>query len=247
MKKLNLFLTVACILLITSCSEDDSTAVIDTEEVADLVGSSLASSSSGVTAVASDATSAAESGVENAGGRIRTCGVEETASYVRTNPGGSSITYNYSLAYSYLLSCTTSNIPQSFSATLNYSGAFESTRVKSDNTGTADLTVGTLEDSFTTFEINGKFVRTGTFESKVRNLTKSTSTIEFTLSELTVSKSSQQITGGTATATITGSVSGKGNFSKTATVTFLGNLQGEITIDGTTYSVNLTTGETTKK
>lgn len=246
MKKLKLFLAIACIVLMASCNEE-STPIIDTEEAADLVGSSLATNSSGVNAVAADVAEAANNGVENAGGRVQTCGVEETASYTRTSPGGSDITYDYSLSYSYLLSCTNANIPETFSADLDYSGVFESTRVKSDNTGAAELEVGTLEGSFTTFEINGTFTRNGSFESKVQNKTNSTSSIEFTLSKLTVSKSTQQITGGTATVTVTGSVSGKGDFSKTATVTFLGNLQGEIAIDGTTYSVNLTTGEITKK
>lgn len=247
MKKLNFVIALFIAGSFFSCKDEEASPVIDTEEVADLVGSSLASNSSGLAAVAEDLAGGASDGVENAGGRTQVCGVEEMQSYERTNPSGSTVKYDYSLVYTYLLTCSNLGIPQSFKAGLTYSGSFESTRVSSENGGSADLTVGTLEDSKTTFEINGTFKRDGTFNSKVRNKTASSSTIQLTVAKMTVDKTTEQITGGTATVEITGSVSGKGNFNQTASVTFLGNKQGEITINGTTYSVNLTTGEIAQK
>lgn len=242
-----LLATIALGMITFSCTDSEETPVIDTEEVADLVGSSLASSSSGVNQIAEDVANDASSGVANAGGRTLECGVEEMASYERTSSDGSAISYDYALVYTYLLSCSQLGVPQSFEAGLTYTGEFESTRVKSSNSGSGDLTVTALDRLLTTFEINGTFIRNGSFESKVRNLTKSTSKIEMTLVGVTVSKTTQQITGGTATVKITGTVTGKGDFTKEVTVTFLGNKQGEIQIGEAVYTVNLTTGEVVKK
>jgi hypothetical protein len=64
-----------------------------------------------------------------------------------------------------------------------------------------------------------------------------------TIEEVTVNKTTKSITGGSATLTIMGTATGKGNYSFSAKVTFLGGGQGTMVIDGTTYNVNLLTGE----
>jgi hypothetical protein len=59
-----------------------------------------------------------------------------------------------------------------------------------------------------------------------------------------VDKESHEILSGSASATITGTVTGKGSFTYTGTIVFNGDHMAELTVKGTKYLVNLATGTT---
>jgi hypothetical protein len=126
----------------------------------------------------------------------------------------------------------------------SYDGQFDAPRLASQHSGTGNLTITALNESATSYIINGDYNRSGAFQSKIRNKNSSTSTVDFSIDDVTVDKTNQKILSGTASATITGSVTGKGSFTYTATVLFEGNGTAKVTINGTVYIVDLTTGTT---
>jgi hypothetical protein len=233
----------SCLLLLTfSCKDDDSdTTAVANDEAADMIATSVASNSGGLTTVIDD-TSVSTSA--NAGGRVQTCGYSDSADITRTNQSGAAITYNYDFHYDYALTCT-NVVPSTYTANVSYTGSLDGLRIATQNAGKANLSVKTLDATFTYFTFNGSYDRTGSFQSKVRNKNTSTSTITINLTDVTVDKTSQMITGGTASIDINGTVTGKGTFTYSGTITFKGNKQAELNINGTKYSVNLQTGDVT--
>ena len=234
------FLSICLMLLAFACKDEEETSpAVANDEAADMIATSVASNSGGLTTIVDD-TSISTSA--NAGGRTQACGYSESADVTKSNKSGAVITYNYDFHYDYALTCTNA-IPATFTANASYSGSLDGLRIATENAGTANLSVKTLDATFTYFTFNGSYNRTGSFQSKVRNKNTSTSTITITLTEVTVDKTSRMITGGTASIDINGTVTGKGTFSYTGTITFKGNKQAELNINGTRYSINLETGD----
>lgn len=233
----------SCLLLLAfSCKDDDNDSpAVANDEAADMVATSLASSSGGMTMVVAQTSSSTSS---NAGGRTQACGYTGDEDVTKTSPSGAAITYNYNFHYDYALTCTNA-LPSTYTANVSYTGSLSTARIETENAGKANLTVKTLDATYNYFTFNGSYDRSGSFESKVRNKNTSTSTITFNLTDVTVDKSSQMITGGTASLDINGTVTGKGTFSYSGTITFKGNKLAELNINGTKYSVNLETGDVT--
>jgi len=234
----------AILLLLTTfaCSDDNSdTTAVANDEAADMISTSISSNSGGMTSAIDDATVTTNT---NGGARTATCGYAESKDASKASVAGASITYSFIYHYDYALTCTTA-IPTTMTSNLSYTGSVDAPRMSAQSAGTGNLTVKTLDATFTYFTINGAYVRTGSFVSKVRNKNTSNSTITFTLTDVTVDKTSRMITGGTASVTITETVTGKGDFSYSGTIVFKGNKVGELDINGTKYSVNLETGDVT--
>jgi hypothetical protein len=233
----------SCLLIFTfSCKDDsDNSPAVANDEAANMIATSMASGSGGLTTMIDD-TSVSTSA--NAAGRIEACGYSDSEDVTKTNPSGAPVTYDYNFHYDYSVTCTNA-IPTTFLANVSYSGSIDALKLSTENAGKANLTVKTLNATYTYFTFNGSFDRTGSFASKVRNKNTSTSTVTINLTDVTVDKTSRMITGGTASIDITGTVTGKGTFSYSGTITFKGNKQAELNINGTKYSVDLETGDVT--
>lgn len=243
MKTTKLFL-VACLLFIAAAcnDDDDSSSAMTSEEAADVVGSSLAVNSSGFTAVVNASIAGADAALEASdGGRTAACGYTNEVTFSATNLPGAIITYSYDYSYNYILTCG-NDVPQSLAVNTTYDGQFDAPRLASQHAGTSDLTITALDETATSYIINGDYNRSGAFQSKIRNKNSSTSTVDFSIDDLAVDKINQKILSGSASVTITGSVTGKGSFTYTATVVFEGDGTAQVTINGTVYIVDLTTG-----
>lgn len=245
MKTTKLFLLAILVCLAGACNDDDDTdssVAMSSEEAADVVATSLASNSSGLTAAVDVSADAADAAVAaSSGGRTAACGYTDQQSITATSATGAVITYSYDYEYSYILTCG-GETPQSLSVTATYDGEFDAPRIASQHSGTVDLFVTALDESETTYMINGDYSRAGAFQSKIRNKNSSTTTVDFTIDDLEVDKTTQKILSGTASVTITGSVTGKGSFTYTASVVFEGDGSATVTINGSIYAVDLITG-----
>lgn len=240
MKMLKTKLFALFLLISFACKEDSEDPVaVANDEAAEMIATSISSGSGGLTLVIDDAAITTE---ENGGGRAAACGYTESMDATRTSPVGSSITYDYTFHYDYALVCDNS-LPTEMEVNMEYSGYLDAPRMATENSGTGNLSVQTLDNTFTQFTISGSYNRVGSFESKVRNKNTSTSTITFTLTEITVDKTTREITGGIAAVVISGAVTGKGDFSYTGSITFKGDLKAELDVNGTKYSVDLESGE----
>jgi hypothetical protein len=233
----------ALVLLLAFACKDDGTATtaVANDEAAEMTATSISFNSGGMTSAIDDATVTTKA---NGSARTNACGYSESIDAAKSNVAGASITYAFNYHYDYALTCTTA-VPTTMTANMSYTGSLDAPRMSAQSTGTGALSVKTLDTSFNYFTINGSYNRSGTFVSKVRNTNTSNSTVTFVLTDVTVDKTSRMITGGTAAVNITGSVTGKGDFSYSGSLVFKGSKQGELDINGTKYSVNLETGDVT--
>lgn len=228
------------LLAVFACNEDDNeSAAVANDEAAEMISTSVAANSGGLATAIDDVTVTTKA---NGSARTQTCGYAESKSVAKANVPGAAIIFSYEYEYDYALTCTTA-IPTTMTASFGYAGSLDALRMSTENAGTGSLSVKTLDATYTFFTINGAYNRSGSFTSKVRNKNTSSSTVVFTLTDVTVDKTSRMITGGTATVSINGSVTGKGDFSYTGTIVFKGSKQAELDINGTKYSVNIETGD----
>jgi hypothetical protein len=241
MKTSGIFLS-GLLLLAFACSDDDNNeAAVANDEAAEMIASSVSSDAGGLASVLYDASVSSQA---NAGGRAQACGYSESLDVAKTNLPGARITYSYAYHYDYALTCA-NNLPATYTSNIAYHGSLSTPRMSTENEGTGNLTIQTLDAAYQYFTFNGAYNRTGSFVSNIRNKNTSNSTITFEIDGITVDKESKTITGGSASITITGSVAGKGSFSYSGTITFPGGQLADLDINGTLYSLNIATGEFT--
>lgn len=246
MKSIKIFSIIAMMTIFAGCNNDDDDAFVSTDDAAEMVAASLSENSSGLTVVVSESADGSNIAVENSGGRVAACGYSLSEEFTRTSPTGSEITYNYNFGYDYVLTCD-QDAPLSIAVNITFDGEFDGTRLATSHSGTGDFNYTALDEAMTSFVLNGTYSQSGTFQSKVGNKNSGSSSIVITLDQINVDKSNQQIVSGSASVLITGNVTGKAAFNYTATVTFTGNKTGTLTINDSTYAINLLTGEVTKQ
>ncbi len=138
------------------------------------------------------------------------------------------------------------NVPDNLSSNLIYFGNFSGPNLSSSNSGSTAFTVGGLAPSANDFVINGEFKRAGTFQSKVDTTNHGNNSIDIKVTALTIVKASRTIAGGNATISITGDVPKKGSFSYTGTLVFNADGTATLTLNGTVYTINLSSGTRVK-
>jgi hypothetical protein len=237
---------LACLVLAAgACKDDDEKEAVSNDEAAEMIASSLAESSSGFASVADESATVTDGVMEAySTGRTASCGYEYEQTFTRTNPSNASVTYEFVYTYHYELTCE-NDAPKTMEVNVTYDGEFDGPRISSAHDGSADVTITKLENTSATYSIHADYQWQGSSQSKIRNRNSFSSAVDITLDNVVVDKESHEILGGTASATITGTVTGKGSFTYTATITFTGNHTAELTVKGIKYIVNLTTGTLT--
>jgi hypothetical protein len=235
---------IVLLLAVGACSKTNNvapvTASISTDDAATLMANSMSSGSGGMVSASADVTLNAQLTFNANPG----CGGTKKYSFSRQNPQGSSVTYSYAFNYTYTLNCV-NNAPDNVSSTATSTGSFDGPNLSSTDSGTSTFNVGGLAQSATAYTLSGEYKRTGSFTQKTGNMNQGNSNVDITLSSLTIPKTGGTIASGSATFTLSGS-SNKGAFSFNGTITFTGNNQANVVINGTAYAVNLLTGSATK-
>ncbi|MEL6537492.1 MAG: hypothetical protein AAFQ98_18870 [Bacteroidota bacterium] len=233
---------------VTEVEPGEETDAISNEEVAEVVGAGLAEEDQGLTTTVTTSTAMAiqAQGRPSTGGKTEICGVLTDTTLMFTNPAASRATYAYTFEYETMLNCANGFIPQSFDTEMTYTGSFNGPRYTSENSGEGDMSISNILPDEGNFVVNGTWDRGGSYTSKVREQRMITSTTDFTLSDVQVDKGSYEILSGSATVHIVGEVSTGEPFDLTATVTFLGNKQGEVTLGDETFLIDLESGEVTQ-
>lgn len=222
-----------------SCSDDENKSTGVTEaDAADAIEASVSSSSNGVAKMVAEASTVADDEDVYTYSPQLECGQQYTVSYNPTYTG-TNYSYDYSGTRNYLISCTTLGVPETFTYSASLTGTYETPRMLSDDDSTSSLTVTGLAPSSATATINGTYVRNGYQESKVRLMRHFNSVITINLSNVTLNKLTQTISGGTASVTMTGTGSLGGSFTYNGTITFNGDGTATLVINGTTYTINV--------
>ncbi|HAA14928.1 MAG TPA: hypothetical protein DCE41_25855 [Cytophagales bacterium] len=241
-------------VLVWSCNPEpevdpgEETQAVSALEAAEVAGTSLAEDDQGFTATLSSSTLLAVTaqGQANGGGRMEVCGVTADTTLVFNSPATAPVTFSYEFAYQTLLNCSNFNVPQSFDVDLTYSGSFDGPRYTSNNTGEGDMSVTNILPNDENFLVAGAWDRVGNSTFSAREERSYTSTSSFTFADVQVSKSTYEVVSGTATLQINGTIDSGESFEYTASVTFLGDGQADITIGDETFRVDLENGEVTQ-
>lgn len=225
-----------------------------------MVSSSLSVNSNGIGTVAGDAVTVAgtqsvtlsgSSAVEQVGvarslqravnAKNLECGDTKNDTVTRSSASGAAIGYTYTSIYSFTLHCN-GNAPDSLTSSSAFSGTYTGPFISSTYTGNTTLTVLGLLPSAGSYTLNGTYTRNGNFQSNKNTSTKGTHTVNITITNVTISKTTHTITGGTATFSVSGNVPGKGNWSYSGTLVYNGDGTANLSLSGTVYIVNLGTG-----
>ena len=229
------------VFIISGCKNETtsttSSAALSDDDAANLIAASLAgkSSTNGLTAQMEDAASYA------AGGPLgKRTSAEWDTTIVRSDTIGA-YSYNYLFRYS----AEFSNFGNRLDVTYSMHGTYDIPRFSSDDSANAGMTITHIIDPDSEYTFNVTYVRLGSETSKIGNRRSFTSTISIMLTNVKVGKASRRVNSGTASATVSGQISGGRSFSYFVTINFLGNQVATVSFKGKTYSVNLTTGTAT--
>lgn len=225
---IGLFTVIA--ILFSGCQKETG---ITEEEATDLIAMSLSSTSNGLNyRIAVDDSIVEADSIS--------CGETKTFTSNISNPSGTTSTYTYNTGATQTLTCAGT---QTLSTSVNASGIFDAPRVAATDNITGTWTLSGFEGSSSSLIFNGNYKRTGNANSKVIRQAAYSYELNMTSSNLTYNKASNEITTGTATATLNGSTTFRGTFNYTASIEFLGNDLARVTINGTVYTIDLLTGQ----
>ena len=236
--------------LIISCSDDSEPetepVALTSEEVAEIVGGSLAEDAQGLTLQIEEAATLANSAeVQNDGSRVLQtiiCDESISESFDRSSQNGAVVGFDFTFSYNYQLTCTPLNLPQQFDFSFEQAGEVDGGRFSSVTTGEGSMLFTGMEITATEYTVAGSYDRQGTHTAKVRNRGIVEFSLELNLEELSLDKGSFEVLSGSGLFSIQGS-SPSGAYELNGTLNYLGNQQVEITINDEVFIVDLANGE----
>lgn len=224
----------------TSCDneerEEPQTTTISDDEIIEIVTAATTSTTEGVTAEAIEMAYVADAVLEK-GPTALECGETADSTFVRDidldRLNGSYSNYLY-----WGLNCNGIDLPTSIFFGREMNGNYETDRWISDDGANSDWLI---EDLLTgpNYIFNGQYERTGTQESKVREMRRFSSTVTIEVQDLNIDKGQKKIESGIANFTLTGLVNGETSFEHTGTIVFLGDGMANLIINGNTYTIDL--------
>jgi hypothetical protein len=224
----------ATMLLITSCTKDNvssETTTVSEEEAVDVMTAGISAESGGL---AEQTTSAARVAVASA--RIG-CGQTIDTTYSGQNIPGATVTYNYNVHINRSLVCS-AGVPQTFNFALDGRVIYSTPRMSSDDKTTASFIIGGFQPGSSVFTFNQEYERNGTQQSKIRQQRSFSSKLVIRSTDVKVDKVTMKIISGTATIQFAGAVTGGKSVDYNATLTFLGDRKGLLTLgNGNTYNI----------
>ncbi len=228
------FLMCVCVaILLTGCKkDDDDTITISNEDVSDLVANCLESGVWGVSSQFKESAQLAEPYMTTP-----YCGYTGDTSLIK-NYGGSSIQYSYNFTWNWTMNCT-GPVPSSVAITYNSTGNNASSVMKSTFNTTGNFTMTGMEVSSTEYLFDGVYTRNGDYTSKIRESHSCNTVITLTFTDVAMSKTDYIFNSGSAVLDITCTTTDSQTFTFTGTIVFLGNQNCSITINGTTYTVQV--------
>lgn len=243
MKNLNFLKPVLfafAILSLASCDRENrvinAIEDLNEEEMVALIEGALSTTTEGLSKAVEDAVELTEEYIETVG-EEGLCDLSADTLMTR-DYNGARVNSSYNLSWDWDFECSDLMIPQSLAFSRTIQGNYESLRLLSEDSGSSSWTLSNLvgtED----YSLNGSYSREGQQESKVRAQNNFESLISIHVPILNVDKNTLRISSGEATFLISGDGSGGYNFSYEGTILFLGDGSAEVTINGTTYTIDL--------
>jgi hypothetical protein len=228
-------------LFVVACSDDEnSTKKLSSEEQAEMVASSIGKS--GFAGASDQSADYTDDAVGSSGGRVAACGYTAKNTVSLSGTFGQ-IIFSFDYAYDVALVCNGSEEPTKFNSDFTYEGNFDGPRFASDYSGSGSLVITSLEAASANYTLNGTYDRAGSFESKIEEHSSGSSNIVLHADDVMINKSTKVIMSGSADASVSGVVSGKGNYSFDAHIVFNGDGTANIKVNGEWFIMNLSTGQ----
>lgn len=230
---------VALVLLLPLGCKDDAagpqTIQLAGMEVAETIGAALADSTGGITARLGDLAGIVGGGSLGApaSGTQHPSVVGDTIRFEITRQRSGLYSYNYVIRFWYAFQLT------SIDFGYEMRGTYDTPRLASDDTAHAEWhATDLLAEEIT---VNGTYERYGKEQWKARGTSWQTE-LDITLQNVTVSKTTGLITGGTATVALKVEGENGASASYVATITFLGNRRASVLLGGVQYLIDLSSG-----
>lgn len=226
---------IACCVLIgitAGCEGDnsvDSSGGLTESDAALIVASSFGAGTStyGLTGQIEDAASLATGGSLGKAG-LFTAALKETT-ITRQKTSGV-YTYNYTFHFAYGL------VDASFDFLYAMKGTYATPRMSSSDSANAVLHFTNLQAN--PIALNGTYLRLGSQTFKIGDTKQLTTTIQGTLTNITIDRNSKRVTGGTVVLAVTAERDDGSTITLNGTLTFLGNREATLVINGKSFSLN---------
>jgi hypothetical protein len=162
------------------------------------------------------------------------CGGQKDSTISIISQSGAVPSYSYTFNWVYMLNCN-GNVPTNITFNFTGKGNYNGARMSATDTSNAQFV---LTGSSSAYLLTANYTRTGVVTSKIAKQYTFHTVLNIQSSNITINKTTHEIISGTATVTLVAtSTSGK-KFTFTGTITFLGNKQGSLVINGgATYPI----------
>ncbi len=228
-----LFITGSLALYVSSCKKDASSSVSATvteADAAELTTDAVSPATGGLVVQVNSSVSIYKT-------VALSCGVQKDSSLTKSSLSGATPSYNYSLKWTYLLTCN-GLIPNQLAFNFTGSSSYDGLRMSSTDNSTGGFTLTGLPATSSQYVFNASYARSGSQTSKIGNQKTFSSSLQIQSANLTVDKTSQQIVSGTATVSISGTSSSGNSFNFNGTITFLGGNKATLLLtSGTSYTI----------
>ncbi|MBK7938034.1 MAG: hypothetical protein IPJ82_13495 [Lewinellaceae bacterium] len=218
-------------LLLTSCrkSAEEIAALISESEAAEIVENAVSDRTAGMTMPTVDVAQILSNSLNN-------CGIPGDTTLQKSNNGALG-SYNYTFGLGWLITCTPLGVPQSASVDVSGNGTFSTTHWSGSDQTTGNLTFTGLSPQEPAYLVNGTYALEGDVTGDLRRVDPTFDcTTTITLTNLSISKTTYEITGGTGTVQVTGT-NGQGNTrTLNGTLTFNGNGTVTVVVNGHTHT-----------
>lgn len=227
-------------LIFSSCEKEEGMDKATKDEIAADVASSMGPNT-GVSSEIASAALLSGSFEDPSKSQLNDTVYSVENDFTLTNRQGALITYSYNLHVKYGF------ILQNFILHHAYyiseiAGSFDGPRISLSESRSNNWEFTGLLPTTDEYILNGQSERSSNSQSKIGNQSQIVSSASITFSDVLIDKLTTEIVGGTLYWEIEGTVNDK-SFSCEATVVLKGDDTAELTIEGDTYLVDLTTGE----
>jgi hypothetical protein len=214
---------------LTACRKDpeEIIALLTNSEAAEIIETAVASKTAGFAMPVIDASQIIDAYLNN-------CNVPGDTTLNKSKAAGAA-TYNYTFNMDWLVTCSNLNLPQSAQVDITANGAFSSLHWAGSDVTAGNLTYTGLDLQAPEYIINGSYDLEGDITGALRKATPSFNCLTtLQLVNLTISKTTYNITGGTGTATVVGNAAN--GETKTLTGELLFNSDGTLTVTVNGYT-----------
>lgn len=238
--KLSLILPLFLNVTLISCDRENSRLddlnTVSEEEAVELVQESLVSDVYGMGIQAVDAASLE---IGSSSKSANECGVLVERSFVRNSASGAITSFDHDIDYSFRLICE-NDVPQMYAIDFFSRGTYSAPRMDSDDTIDYEAFLTNIRDAEGPFIYNGNFTREGTQTTRIAGKTKDfNSTLAIETTNVAIDKQTRIVVSGTSAFSLTGTTGSGNAFNFNGVVTYLGNGDARIDVNGNTYEVSL--------